>query len=162
MASAKAKAINYADINRPEYQEKIIRKYGFHCWDDCLVAVGHGGLKEGQIVNRMYDAYKKDHPIMMTDEEVLAENNQQEDNATTNKDKQKEHKSKSGITVKGLYDVSVRFSKCCTPVPGDEIVGFCNTRTWCFHSSYRLYQCAQFARQRTCSSDRGRMAAGCD
>ena len=124
MASAKAKAINYADINRPEYQEKIIRKYGFHCWDDCLAAVGHGGLKEGQIVNRMYDAYKKDHPIMMTDEEVLAENNQQEHNATTNKDKQKEHKSKSGITVKGLYDVSVRFSKCCTPVPGDEIVGF--------------------------------------
>ena len=124
MASAKAKAINYADINRSEYQEKIIRKYGFHCWDDCLAAVGHGGLKEGQIVNRMYEAYKKDHPIMMTDEEVLAENNQQEDSAAANKDKQKEHKSKSGITVKGLYDVSVRFSKCCTPVPGDEIVGF--------------------------------------
>jgi GTP pyrophosphokinase len=33
-------------------------------------------------------------------------------------------KSKSGIVVKGLYDVAVHFSKCCRPVPGDEIVGF--------------------------------------
>lgn len=61
---------------------------------------------------------------MITDEDILAENNQPEDNTPAAKEKQKEHKSKSGITVKGLYDVSVRFSKCCTPVPGDEIVGF--------------------------------------
>ena len=33
-------------------------------------------------------------------------------------------KSKSGIVVKGIHDVAVRFSKCCSPVPGDEIVGF--------------------------------------
>ena len=33
-------------------------------------------------------------------------------------------KSKSGIMVKGMHDVAVRFSKCCSPVPGDEIVGF--------------------------------------
>ncbi len=125
MASAKAKGINYSDINRPEYQEKIIRKYGFHSWEDCLAAVGHGGLKEGQLVNRMYESYKKDHPVLITDEDILADNNPSEDaNQAAAKDKQRQHKSKSGITVKGLYDVSVRFSKCCSPVPGDEIVGF--------------------------------------
>ena len=121
LASAKAKAISFADINKPEYQAKIIRKYGFHSWDDCLAAVGHGGLKEGQIVNRMYEEYKKDHPIVVTDEEILAGHSEPE-NAP--KEKTVPHKSKSGITVKGLYDVSVRFSKCCSPVPGDEIVGF--------------------------------------
>lgn len=123
MASAKAKAINFSDINRPEYQEKIMRKYGFHSWEDCLAAIGHGGLKEGQIVNRMYEEYKKDHPILVTDEDILAEASE---NAATPQREQLEHshKSKSGITVKGLYDVSVRFSKCCSPVPGDEIVGF--------------------------------------
>lgn len=121
LASAKAKAIPFADINKPEYQEKIIRKYGFHSWDDCLAAVGHGGLKEGQIVNRMYEEYKKDHPIVVTDEEILADHAEADN---TPKDKNAPHKSKSGITVKGLYDVSVRFSKCCSPVPGDEIVGF--------------------------------------
>ena len=122
MASAKAKAINFSDINRPEYQEKILRKYGFHSWDDCLAAIGHGGLKEGQIVNRMYEEYKKDHPVLVTDEEILAEHKESE--SGNNKEKQTPRHSKSGITVKGLYDVSVRFSKCCSPVPGDEIVGF--------------------------------------
>ena len=75
--SAKAKGIDYTAINKPEYQEKVMRKYGFHSWDDCLAAVGHGGLKEGQIIGRMYDAYRKDHPILVTDEEVLAEKQQE-------------------------------------------------------------------------------------
>ena len=52
---AKAKGINFGEINKPEYQGKIIRKYGFHDWNSCLATVGHGGLKESQIVNRMYD-----------------------------------------------------------------------------------------------------------
>lgn len=70
-AYAKAKGINFAEINKPEYQEKIRRKYGFHDWNSCLATVGHGGLKESQIVNRMYDEYKKDHMVPMTDAEVL-------------------------------------------------------------------------------------------
>ena len=126
LSSAKAKGINYADINKPEYQAKVVRKYGFHSWNDCLAAVGHGGLKEGQVITRMYEEYKKDHPIVVTDDDILAEN------AGANRDAKgdnqptldRKHKSKNGITVNGLFDVSVRFSKCCSPVPGDEIVGF--------------------------------------
>ena len=113
----KSKGINLSDINKPEYQEKILRKYGFHDWNSCLATVGHGGLKEGQIVNRMYEEYKKDHLARITDEEVL-------ETISENKEKVPEKKSKSGIIVKGLYDVAVHFSKCCSPVPGDEIVGF--------------------------------------
>ena len=113
----KAKGINLSDINKPEYQNKILRKYGFHDWNSCLATVGHGGLKEGQIVNRMYEEYKKDHIAHITDEEVL-------ETISENKDKEPPKKSKSGIIVKGLYDVAVHFSKCCSPVPGDEIVGF--------------------------------------
>ena len=116
-AYAKAKSINFSDINRPEYQEKIIRKYGFHDWNSCLATVGHGGLKEGQIVNRMYEEYKKDHVIPLTDADVLETIGEQKPQETPKK-------SKSGIVVKGLYDVAVHFSKCCSPVPGDEIVGF--------------------------------------
>ena len=117
----KAKNINLSDINKPEYQSKILRKYGFHDWNACLATLGHGGLKEGQIVNRMLEEYRKDHPIQMTDEDVL-------DAVSENKEKAAAAspvvKSKSGIIVKGLYDVAVHFSKCCSPVPGDEIVGF--------------------------------------
>lgn len=95
-----------------------MRKYGFHDWDSALATLGHGGLKEGQVVNKMLEEYRKDHPIQLTDEDVL--NNV----SSENKDKAVPQKSKSGIIVKGLYDVAVHFSKCCSPVPGDEIVGF--------------------------------------
>ena len=114
----KAKSINLTDINKPEYQSKVMRKYGFHDWDSALATLGHGGLKEGQVVNKMLEEYRKDHPIQLTDEDVL--NNV----SSENKDKAVPQKSKSGIIVKGLYDVAVHFSKCCSPVPGDEIVGF--------------------------------------
>ena len=116
-AYAKSKGINFGEINKPEYQEKIIRKYGFHDWNSCLATVGHGGLKESQIVNRMYDEYQKDHPVLVTDQDVL-------DSVAENKPAEAPQHSKSGIVVKGLYDVAVHFSKCCSPVPGDEIVGF--------------------------------------
>ena len=65
----------------------------------------------------MYEEYKKDHLACITDDEVL-------ETIAENKDKVVQKHSKSGIIVKGLYDVAVHFSKCCSPVPGDEIVGF--------------------------------------
>ena len=117
VAYAKAKGLPYHDFYKPEYQEKVQRKYGFHSWDDCLATIGHGGIKEGQIVNRMYEEYKKDHPVQLTDEDVL-------DAVAETKAAPQRHHSKSGIVVKGLYDMAVHFSKCCSPVPGDEIVGF--------------------------------------
>ena len=118
IASCKAKGIHFSDINKTEYQNKVLNKYGFHDWNSCLATIGHGGLKEGQIVNRMYEEYKKDHLARITDEEVL------EAISSENKPKLPEKQSKSGIIVKGLYDVAVHFSKCCSPVPADEIIGF--------------------------------------
>lgn len=114
----KAKSINLSEINKPEYQQKVLHKYGFHDWNAALATVGHGGLKEGQIINKMLEEYKKDHPIQLTDEQVM------EHVAAENREKAIPVKSKSGIVVKGIYDVAVHFSKCCSPVPGDEIVGF--------------------------------------
>ena len=118
-AYCKAKAINTADILRPEYMEKLIQKFGFHDWDAVLAAVGHGGLKEGQIINKMVEMYEKDHPKVVTDEQVLEEIQE----IALNRQMQPKN-SKSGIVVKGIHDLAVRFSKCCSPVPGDEIVGF--------------------------------------
>ena len=118
-AYCKAKVIDTNEIMVPEYMNAIMNKYGFHDWESVLAAVGHGGLKEGQIINKMLELYEKDHKKELTDEEVLA--------AVTENDQQKNiphMRSKSGIVVKGMHDLAVRFSKCCLPVPGDEIVGF--------------------------------------
>lgn len=115
----KAKSINTQDILVPQYEEAIMKKYGFRDWDSVLAAVGHGGLKEGQIINRMQEQYDNDHKKEMSDEEVLAE---VKENAQHSRMQPK--KGTSSIVVKGIHDVAVRFSKCCSPVPGDEIVGF--------------------------------------
>lgn len=113
----KTKSLNQANLNRPEYREAVRRKYGFHDWESVLAAVGHGALKEGQIVNKMQELYERDHREQITDEEVLQ-------SIGENGAKPVLMRSKSGIVVKGIADLSVRFSKCCSPVPGDEIVGF--------------------------------------
>lgn len=63
----------------------------------------------------MYDI---DHPKEVSDEEIVRSINENEDKRPVNM------KSKSGIVVKGIHDLAVRFSKCCAPVPGDEILGF--------------------------------------
>lgn len=114
---AKVKAISLGEIQKPKYQEAVMKKYGFRDWDSVLAALGHGGLKEGQIINKLLEGYNKDHKAELTDEKVLE---------ATADHKEKLHigKFKGGIVVKGIHDVAVRFSKCCSPIPGDEIVGY--------------------------------------
>ncbi len=116
----KSKGIDQTQVMRSEYMEVIMRKFGFHDWEALLAAIGHGGLKEGQIINKMKELYDRDHPRVISDEEIMK---QVEENATA-KQMQPRYKSANGIIVKGIDDVAVRFSKCCSPVPGDEIVGF--------------------------------------
>ena len=115
----KSKGIVLSEINKPEFVEKALRKYGYKDWNAVLAAVGHGALKEGQIVNKLKEEYQKTKKAEITDKQVL-------DSivASESKEKEKEKKGKGGIVVKGIHDVAVRFSKCCNPVPGDEIVGF--------------------------------------
>ncbi len=117
---SKARGITLSDYMKPEYQKKCMQKYGLKTWDSVLAAVGHGGLKEGQVVNKLVEEYEKVHKKQLTDQEALMEI------AEKNKTEKKPAKvrKKSGITVKGIHDISVRFSKCCSPVPGDEIIGF--------------------------------------
>ena len=114
----KSKSINLTDILKPKYQQVVQKKYGFRDWDAVLAAIGHGGLKEGQVVNRLLEEYEKEYKKEITDEIIL------EKISEANSQKVHIGKSKSGIVVKGIDDMAVRFSKCCNPVPGDEIVGF--------------------------------------
>jgi GTP pyrophosphokinase len=113
----KTKGIEISDITKTEYINIIIRKYGFHDWDAVLCAVGLGALKEGGIVNKLCELYERDHKKDLTDEEVLAAANVSNSPARING-------SGNAIIVKGVHDVAVRFSRCCNPVPGDDIVGF--------------------------------------
>ena len=112
----KSHNLNQEDLLKPEYQDAVLRKYGFREWDAVLAAIGHGGLKEGQVVNKLTELYEKDHEAHLTDDEILR---QVESNAA--KTVAKGH---GAIQVKGIHDVAVHFAKCCNPLPGDEIIGY--------------------------------------
>ena len=114
---AKLKGKVLGELTKPKYMEAVLKKYGFRDWDSVLAALGHGGLKEGQILNKLVDAYEKEHKKEITDEKVL-------EAVADAKEKLPITKEKGGIVVRGIDDVAVRFAKCCSPIPGDEIVGF--------------------------------------
>lgn len=114
----KAKGINFSDLNKPDLQEKVMKRYAFRDWDSVLASIGHGGLKEGQVINKMVEEREKKRKKEITDTNILEGLSDMSGKAPVAK------KSKGGIVVKGIHDVAVRFSRCCSPVPGDEIVGF--------------------------------------
>lgn len=104
---------------KADYMDRVMTKYGFRDWDSVLAALGHGGLKEGQVVNKLLEGYEMDHRREVTDEQIIEAVQNSRDASPV-----KVAKSKGGITVRGIDDVAVRFAKCCSPIPGDEIVGF--------------------------------------
>lgn len=115
----RTKAIDNMEIFAPEYQQSVLTRYSCKDWDSVLAAIGHGGLKEGQVVNRLLSEYERKNKVhKVTDEDIL------ESAASATHKAEANDKNRNGIVVKGIHDVAVRFAKCCSPVPGDEIVGF--------------------------------------
>lgn len=117
-AYCKSKGVVMGHLLKSEFMDIVMKKYGFRDWDSIYAAVGHGGLKEGQVINKLQEEFTKKNRKEMTDEKVL------ETIADVKFDRPTILKSKGGIVVQGIHDVAVHFSKCCSPVPGDEIVGF--------------------------------------
>ncbi|MGN0390918.1 MAG: RelA/SpoT family protein [Wujia sp.] len=116
-AYCKTKSIVLSDLLKPQYMEKVLQKYNFLTWDAMLASVGHGGLKEGQVVNRLLEEFRKEEEKKITEAQIV-------DKINTPGRGSSHHHAKGGIVVKGMDDVAVRFSRCCAPVPGDEIVGY--------------------------------------
>lgn len=90
---AKTKGFKLGIYTKPQYMESVMHKYGFRDWDSVLAAIGHGGLKEGQVFNKLVEAYEREHKKNLTDEQVL-------EAASESQEKLHIAKSKSGIVVK--------------------------------------------------------------
>lgn len=116
----KTKAIPLSDLLKPEYMEKTYEKYGFKDWDSLAAAVGHGAMREGQVVNRLLEVSGLNKQPEASDDEIL----EKIESKTHTHMLPKNKTGKGNIVVKGLSDIAVRFTKCCNPLPGDEIVGF--------------------------------------
>ncbi len=93
---------------------QVIRETGFKKAEDFYVALGSGKLQSGQIVNKVIQRLKTDEVA----EEPIDHAQAAEGEATRSPAR------RSAINVPGVEDVLVRLAKCCTPVPGDAIVGY--------------------------------------
>lgn len=101
---------------KPEYQALIQSRYGFRDWDSVLAAIGHGGLKEGQVMNRILEEERKKKEESLTDIDILRR--AQDSKMAFDK------KGSAPIVVMGERNISTRLSKCCLPLPGDELVAY--------------------------------------
>lgn len=101
------------NLSSPEYISKIVKRYGYASEDDLYANIGYGGLIVSNVINKLKDEYKKNHT-----EETLPVSLALESPSKPKKS------SSDGIVVKGISNCLIRYSQCCSPVPGDKIIGY--------------------------------------
>ena len=112
--------LNLDDLMEEEFFLNVIKRFSFTTANDMFAAIGYGGLTSTRAANRLKDEYTRNaKPDRKTAIDKMTEAaERREQNA------QKQGKAVHGILVEGLNNCLVKFSRCCTPVPGDDIVGF--------------------------------------
>ncbi len=127
---AKHKGYSFNELMNIKHLDTVLNKFAFKNWDSIFSAVGYNGLKEGQVVNKLIEQYKKENG----QEEIVKQNEielikaqieERERKLENKKDALRKNKDLSKYSnIRGLGLTPVRYAKCCTPVPGDEIVAY--------------------------------------
>ncbi|KAB3527669.1 bifunctional (p)ppGpp synthetase/guanosine-3',5'-bis(diphosphate) 3'-pyrophosphohydrolase [Alkaliphilus serpentinus] len=100
---------------------QIAKRLGLNTEEDLYAAIGYGGIALSQIIPKIRDVIKKEQIKKEPVKDVIETERQYQQTAES---KKKASRQSQGITVKGIDNIMVRFSKCCNPVPGDDIVGY--------------------------------------
>ena len=108
--------IEYSDLFKVEYINPMLERYKFKNLEEMYAATGFGTISATKVIARMLIEYRKEHK----EEETIEEKIEELAKRRTNKTKT----SSLGIVVKGIDNCLVKLSKCCNPLPGDEIVGY--------------------------------------
>lgn len=95
--------------------ESTLQKYSFKTIDDMYAAVGFGSITATKVLSKILEEYRKTKPNTEIEEKIEELHTRHNIN---------ENVSKTGIIVKGIDNCLVKLSKCCNPVPGDEIIGY--------------------------------------
>ena len=95
--------------------ESTLQKYSFKTIDDMYAAVGFGSITATKVLSKILEEYRKTKPNTEIEEKIEELHTRHNIN---------ENVSKTGIIVKGMDNCLVKLSKCCNPVPGDEIIGY--------------------------------------
>ncbi|MCF2664998.1 bifunctional (p)ppGpp synthetase/guanosine-3',5'-bis(diphosphate) 3'-pyrophosphohydrolase [Oscillibacter valericigenes] len=123
-AELKHCGLSMRDVTDPEVLPGILKKVSYPSLEEMYAAIGYGGFSAQKAVSRMQGELQrvaKQHQLEQQAAEAAEAKPPKEETRTP---EPKKIKSEQGIIVEGLDNCLVKFSKCCTPVPGDEIVGF--------------------------------------
>ena len=107
--------MSQTDLYKQEYVNAALTRYKFNSIDDMYSSVGFGAITPSKVISRMLEEYRKEHNELDFEEKIQE--------LSTHK-KVSKNVSDSGIIVKGIDNCLVKLSKCCNPVPGDEIIGY--------------------------------------
>lgn len=114
----KRQGFSYNELVKQEWLELIMKKLNIQHLEELYSAMGYGGVSVLQVVSRLKEEYAKTLKSESNDWRVL------EKSSPENKNQKKKKENSAGVVVKGIDNVLVRFSKCCSPVPGDDIIGY--------------------------------------
>ena len=115
---SKRHGVNPAIILKPELLDIIYRKYSLHSVEDLYASVGYGGITANLILNRLKEEYKR--LVKPEDRDIIAELEEK----LQKPEAVKKRPNTTGVKVKGIDNVMIRFARCCNPVPGDDVFGF--------------------------------------
>ncbi|MEE0855674.1 MAG: bifunctional (p)ppGpp synthetase/guanosine-3',5'-bis(diphosphate) 3'-pyrophosphohydrolase [Ruminococcus sp.] len=107
----KRHGINLSESEYEEFFHKMLIKKQYNTLDDFYAAIGYGGLQLWKIMPRIKEEYQKTYAKDI-------------ENITVPPAPVKRHKANSGVVIEGADDVLIKFSNCCNPLPGDEIIGY--------------------------------------
>ena len=107
-------------ITDSELEPQLLRKLSFDCWDDMYAAIGYGGLTAVKAVGRIRDDITKALKAQTAEKQPVSPLRVNPDSEAV---KQNRH-AVNGVIVEDIDSCMIKFAKCCTPVPGDPIVGF--------------------------------------
>ena len=116
--AAKRHGEQLSQLMKPEYYNEILKRLNMGGLDDLYSSIGFGGVSAGQVLHKLIDLKKKSDKV----EELAARLQSKPEEAA--EELQRTHVPVNGVIVKGDPGMAVRFGNCCTPLPGDPIIGY--------------------------------------
>mgnify|MGYP005771292211 FL=1 len=106
--------MSHSDLFKPDWIQIALDRYKFNSLEDMYASVGFGAISPVKIISRLLEEYKKEHKEEDIERKI----------EELKKVKTETKPSKAGVVVKGIDNCLVKLSKCCNPVPGDNIIGY--------------------------------------
>lgn len=106
--------MKHSDLFKPEWVQIALDRYKYNSTDDMYASVGFGAISATKIIARLLEEYRKEHKEEDLEKTITE---------LVNK-KSLTKPSKTGVVVEGIDNCLVKLSKCCNPLPGDQIVGY--------------------------------------